>query len=138
PDQLKFSSKIDDASLKIVKWGKADIAALNQPFVYEAYDDTTKLRDIVVAPANPMFTPLDQVSSILKKTVLNTEDPFFYKHKGFELEAFQLSIVTNIKEKKFKRGASTISMQLVKNVYLNRNKTMMRKFEEILLVWLME
>lgn len=138
PDQLKFSSKIDDSALKIVKWGKADIAALNQPFVYEAYDDTTKLRDIVVGPANPMFTPLDQVSSILKKTVLNTEDPFFYKHKGFELEAFQLSIVTNIKEKKFKRGASTISMQLVKNVYLNRNKTMMRKFEEILLVWLME
>ena len=54
------------------------------------------------------------------------------------MEAFQLSLVTNIKEKKFKRGASTISMQLIKNVYLNRNKTMRRKFEEILLVWLME
>lgn len=138
PDALKFSSKIDDAQLKVKKWGKANIAALNQPFVYEAYDDTTKLRDIIVGPENPSYTPLNQVSSILKKTVLNTEDPFFYKHKGFELEAFQLSIVTNIKEKKFKRGASTISMQLIKNVYLNRNKTMMRKFEEILLVWLME
>lgn len=138
PDQLKFNSKIDDSSLKIVKWGRADIGALNQPFIYEAYDDTTKIRDIMVGPSNPQFTPLNQISSILKKTVLNTEDPFFYKHKGFELEAFQLSIVTNIKEKKFKRGASTISMQLVKNVFLNRNKTMMRKFEEILLVWLME
>lgn len=138
PDQLKFNSKIDDSSLKIVKWGRADIAALNQPFIYEAYNDTTKMRDIMVGPINPQFTPLNQISSILKKTVLNTEDPFFYKHKGFELEAFQLSIVTNIKEKKFKRGASTISMQLVKNVFLNRNKTMMRKFEEILLVWLME
>lgn len=138
PDQLKFNSKIDDSSLKIVKWGRADIAALNQPFIYEAYNDTTKMRDIMVGPSNPQFTPLNQISSILKKTVLNTEDPFFYKHKGFELEAFQLSIVTNIKEKKFKRGASTISMQLVKNVFLNRNKTMMRKFEEILLVWLME
>src|SRR5690606_36392064 len=64
--------------------------------------------------------------------------PYFYEHNGFEEEAFKLSIATNIKEKAFKRGASTISMQLVKNLYLNRNKTMMRKFEEILLVWLME
>lgn len=69
---------------------------------------------------------------------MNTEDPFFYNHQGFEKEAFKISIATNIKEKAFKRGASTISMQLVKNLYLNRNKTMMRKFEEILIVWLME
>src|SRR5690606_35733314 len=88
--------------------------------------------------SNPKFTPLNQVASILKKTVLNTEDPYFYQHKGFEEEAFKLSIATNVKEKAFKRGASTISMQLVKNVFLNRNKTMMRKLEEILLVWLIE
>src|SRR5690606_24323998 len=86
----------------------------------------------------PKFTPLNQVASILKKTVLNTEDPYFYQHKGFEEEAFKLSIATNVKEKAFKRGASTISMQLVKNVFLNRNKTMMRKLEENLLVWLIE
>src|SRR5690606_36724804 len=52
--------------------------------------------------------------------------------------AYKLSIATNVKERAFKRAASTISMQLVKNVFLNRNKTMLRKFEEILLVWLME
>ncbi|GAA4145679.1 biosynthetic peptidoglycan transglycosylase [Sphingobacterium kyonggiense] len=138
PDNLKFSSKIDDADLKVTKWGKANVAALNAPFVYEAYEDSVKMRDIALDPSNPNFATLNQIAPILKKTVLNTEDPFFYKHNGFELEAFQLSLVTNIKEKKFKRGASTISMQLVKNLYLNRNKTMMRKFEEILLVWLME
>src|SRR5690606_27318225 len=138
PDELKFASKINDQNLKVKKWGNADIAALNGPFVYEAYEDTLKMRDIKLDASNPNFMPLAQIAPILKKTVLNTEDPFFYKHNGFELEAFQLSIVTNIKEKKFKRGASTISMQLIKNLYLNRNKTMMRKFEEILLVWLME
>ena len=138
PDGLKFSSNIDDKELKIKKWGKADIAALNGAFVYEAYEDTLKMRDILLDQSNPNFSSLNEISSILKKTVQNTEDPFFYKHNGFELEAFQLSLVTNIKEKKFKRGASTISMQLIKNLYLNRNKTMMRKFEEILLVWLME
>ena len=138
PDELKFSSSIDDSALRIKKWGKADVASLVGPVVYEAYEDTLKMRDILLSSTNPQFTPLNQIAPILKKTVLNTEDPYFYDHKGFELEAFQLSLITNIKENKFKRGASTISMQLVKNLFLNRNKTMMRKFEEILLVWLME
>lgn len=138
PDNLIFKSRIDDTDLKIVQWGKADINSLNSSFVYEAYDDTTMLRTFVVGPENPKFVSLNSISDILKTTVRNTEDPFFYKHNGFEEEAFELSIATNIKEKKFKRGASTISMQLVKNVFLNRKKTMNRKLEEILLVWLME
>ena len=96
------------------------------------------MRDIQLDASNPNFTPLAQIAPVLKKTVLNTEDPFFYEHEGFQLDAFQLWIATNLKEKQFKRGASTISMQLIKNLYLHRNKTMMRKFEEILLVWLME
>lgn len=138
PDSLVFNSRIDDQELKIVKWGKVDVSELNQAFTYNAYEDTVLMREIVVGPQNSKFTPLNEIASILKKTVLNTEDPYFYQHKGFEEEAFKLSIATNIKERAFKRGASTISMQLVKNVFLNRNKTMMRKFEEILLVWLME
>lgn len=138
PDSVVFNSKMDDRELKIVKWGKADVRALNNAFTYKAYEDTVLMREIVVGTQNPKFTPLNQVASILKKTVLNTEDPYFYQHNGFEEEAFKLSIATNIKERAFKRGASTISMQLVKNVFLNRNKTMMRKFEEILLVWLLE
>lgn len=138
PDSIAFDSKIDDQELKIVKWGKANVNELNQAFTYQAYEDTVLMREIVVGSQNPKFTPLNQIASILKKTVLNTEDPYFYQHKGFEEEAFKLSIATNVKERAFKRGASTISMQLVKNVFLNRNKTMMRKFEEILLVWLME
>ncbi|MBE8722804.1 transglycosylase domain-containing protein [Sphingobacterium pedocola] len=138
PENLIFKSSIDDKDLKVLKWGKADVNSLNSSFVYEAYDDTTMLRTFVVGAENPKFVSLNNISNILKTTVRNTEDPFFYKHNGFEEEAFKLSIATNIKEKKFKRGASTISMQLVKNVFLNRKKTMNRKLEEILLVWLME
>lgn len=138
PDNIVFKSTIDDTDLKVLKWGRAKIDSLNFPFEYDAYDDTTLVRHIVVGPTNPNFTPLSQIPYVLKTTVRNTEDPFFYKHNGFEEEAFKLSIRTNLKERKFKRGASTLSMQLVKNVFLNRKKTMTRKFEEILLVWLME
>ncbi|WP_240903186.1 transglycosylase domain-containing protein [Sphingobacterium sp. SGG-5] len=138
PDHVLFRSSIDDEALQIVKWGKARVDSLKFPFVYPAYDDTTFVRDILVAPQNPNFVPLAEIPYVLKTTVRNTEDPFFYRHNGFEEEAFKLSIATNLKERKFKRGASTISMQLVKNVFLNRKKTMDRKIEEILLVWLME
>lgn len=138
PDSLIFNSKIEDDDLRIVKWGKADIRALNEAFIYNAYEDTVRMREILVGPKNPKFTPLSRIAPILKKAVLNTEDPYFYRHRGFEEKAFKLSIATNVKERAFKRGASTISMQLVKNVFLNRNKTLMRKLEEVLLVWLME
>lgn len=138
PDHIIFRSSIDDETLEIIQWGKARVDSLNTAFIYPAYDDTTFVRDIIVGPQNPHFVPLQQIPYVLKTTVRNTEDPFFYKHNGFEEEAFKLSITTNLKEKKFKRGASTISMQLVKNVFLNRKKTMDRKLEEILLVWLME
>ena len=138
PDHIDFRSSIDDNALKVKKWGKARIDSLRYPFVYPVYDDTTFVRNIVIGPENPNFVPIQQIPYVLKTTVRNTEDPFFYRHNGFEEEAFKLSISTNLKERKFKRGASTISMQLVKNVFLNRKKTMDRKIEEILLVWLME
>jgi len=69
---------------------------------------------------------------------MTSEDPSFYTHKGFVEESIRQSIITNFKAKSFKRGGSTISMQLVKNIYLNRQKNIARKIEEILIVWLIE
>jgi membrane peptidoglycan carboxypeptidase len=95
-------------------------------------------RPIVVGPSNPNFTPLNQISPYLQKCVLTSEDPSFFNHRGFINEAFKQSIAKNIKTKKFARGASTISMQLVKNAFLTREKTLSRKLEEILLVYILE
>ena len=54
------------------------------------------------------------------------------------MDAIRESIATDIKERSFARGGSTITMQLVKNVFLSRNKTIARKLEEILITWLIE
>jgi membrane peptidoglycan carboxypeptidase len=62
----------------------------------------------------------------------------FFWHKGFSESAFRASMISNLKSKRFARGGSTISMQLVKNVFLTRNKTVARKLEEVLIVWLIE
>jgi membrane peptidoglycan carboxypeptidase len=69
---------------------------------------------------------------------MTAEDPSFYTNHGFVEESIRKSLATDFKDKKFKRGGSTISMQLVKNAFLSREKTLARKIEEILIVWMIE
>ena len=138
PNDLVFDSNLKKENLKITKYGKANLNKLNGEFIYRAIIKDVLQRPVLVGNTNPNFTPLEQISPYLRKSVLTTEDPSFFSHRGFINEAFKQSIVKNIKTKKFSRGASTISMQLVKNVFLTREKTLSRKLEEILLVYILE
>jgi hypothetical protein len=138
PYQLVFDSKLNKENLRITKYGKANLTKLNGEFVYRAIIKNVLQRPIQVGTENPDYTPLDQISPYLQKCVLTTEDPSFFHHRGFINEAFKQSIIKNIRTKKFARGASTISMQLVKNAFLTREKTLSRKLEEILLVYILE
>lgn len=138
PNQLVFDSKLNKENLRITKYGKANLTKLNGEFVYRAIIKNVLQRPILVGAENADYTPLDQISPYLQKCVLTTEDPSFFNHRGFINEAFKQSILKNIRTKKFARGASTISMQLVKNAFLTREKTLSRKLEEILLVYILE
>ncbi|TCD02343.1 penicillin-binding protein [Pedobacter frigidisoli] len=138
PDSVRFSSTLTPVNFKILKWGKTNLQKINSPFVYTPYEYGKPMRDITIGPSNPNFTPLSAISKNFINAVLTAEDPSFYTHNGFVEESIRKSIAVNYKEKKFKRGGSTISMQLVKNVYLSRQKTLARKAEEILIVWLIE
>jgi membrane peptidoglycan carboxypeptidase len=93
---------------------------------------------MIVGPESFGFTPYAQITDYLKNALLTTEDPLFFSHRGFYEEAFRQSIATNFVAGRFKRGGSTISMQLVKNLFLTRNKTIARKLEEVLIVWMIE
>jgi hypothetical protein len=138
PHTLVFDSKLNKENLRITKYGEANLTKLNGEFVYRAIIQNVLQRPVFVGSANPNYTPLDQISPYLQKCVLTTEDPSFFSHRGFINEAFKQSILKNIRTKKFSRGASTISMQLIKNVFLTREKTLSRKLEEILLVYILE
>jgi len=138
PDSVRFSSTLTPVGFKILKWGKTDLQKINSPFVYTPYEYGKPMRDITIGPSNPNFTPLNAISKNFINAVLTAEDPSFFTHNGFVEESIRKSIAVNFKEKKFKRGGSTISMQLVKNIYLSRQKTLSRKAEEILIVWLIE
>jgi hypothetical protein len=139
PDKVIFTSDLNgNDDFKITKFGKTNFQKINTPFVYTPYEKGKPVRDITIGPSNPNYVPFNQISSNIKNALLTSEDPSFFSHHGFVEESIRQSIATNFKAKSFKRGGSTISMQLVKNVYLNRQKTLARKIEEILIVWLIE
>jgi hypothetical protein len=138
PDSVRFNSTLTPTDFKIVQWGKTNLQKINTDFVYTPYEYGKPMRNITIGPSNPNFTRLEDISPNFKNALLTSEDPSFFRHKGFVEESIRKSIAVNFKEKRFKRGGSTISMQLVKNVFLSRQKTLSRKVEEILIVWLIE
>ncbi len=138
PWKCKFNSELRKENFKILKPGNTGFQKINGVFSHIPYEYGRAGRTILVGPGNPYYTPYEEISDYLKNAVLTSEDPSFFSHRGFYTEAFRQSIATNFVSGKFKRGGSTISMQLVKNIFLNRQKTITRKLEEILIVWLIE
>jgi hypothetical protein len=138
PDRVHLQAGLEKKAFRIKRFGRVDFRTVNEPFIYTAYEKDRALRSFTVGPENPDFRRLDQLPSFLKDAVMISEDGAFYGHQGFLLGPIKDSIAINIKSNRFVRGASTISMQLVKNLYLKRHKTVARKFEEMLITWLIE
>jgi hypothetical protein len=136
PDDLQFDSRLDKDNFRIVKYGKEDLNKLNSVFFYTPYENGKPMGPHIIGPDNSYYTPLAEIAPDLRNAVMTAEDPTFYTNNGFVEEAFRSSLVTDFKRHKFSRGGSTISMQLVKNAYLSREKTLARKVEEIFTVWM--
>ncbi|MGH7898357.1 MAG: monofunctional biosynthetic peptidoglycan transglycosylase [Candidatus Binatia bacterium] len=95
-------------------------------------------RELVVGPQSPYWTPLGSVSSMLVLCVVRAEDAKFYQHAGFDWDQLQDSFDTNVELRRYKRGGSTITMQLAKNLFLWREKSALRKALEVYLTWRLE
>lgn len=89
-------------------------------------------------PGSSQWSSLDEISPFLEAAVLTTEDGGFWSHHGFDSGAIEGAIRRNLESGEFSRGASTISMQLAKNLYLERDKYIARKVSEALLTMLLE
>ncbi len=79
------------------------------------------------------YVELNNISDFVKNSIVSIEDKNFYNHKGFDYLRIAKAMLVNLKSKKLKEGASTISQQYIKNLYLTFDKTWERKIQEALL-----
>ena len=137
-DSLKLESELKEKDFRITSYGSTSLSKMSGEFIYTAYENGIPVRTFPIGPSCKHFTPLDSISPILRMSVMQSEDGAFFYHRGFLPDALREALIYDLQVKRFARGGSTITMQLVKNVFLNRNKNFARKLEEALIVWLIE
>jgi monofunctional biosynthetic peptidoglycan transglycosylase len=84
------------------------------------------------------WVPLRQIPRTLQMAVIAAEDEKFYEHHGFDWEALKEAYALNEEKDRIKRGGSTITQQLAKNLYLSPNRSYVRKAREAVITALME
>lgn len=84
------------------------------------------------------WVPLKAIAPDARDAVIVAEDGTFWQHEGFDWYEFKESLERDLEEGKAVRGASTITQQLVKNLYLSSSKNPLRKLKEWILTWYME
>lgn len=87
---------------------------------------------------NRVQVPIKQIPEITRKAFIAVEDSRFYQHHGINLPSIARAVLRNIKAGKLVEGASTITQQTAKNLYLSREKTFLRKIKEAWLALLLE
>lgn len=92
----------------------------------------------VVGPKNRYWTPSASIPPEMKWAVILAEDARFYRHEGIDVKAIRNAIRYDLEKKSLARGASTITQQVAKNLYLTREKSITRKIREVYLALRME
>lgn len=84
------------------------------------------------------WVPYDRISVYLKRAVVAAEDARFLDHDGFDWEMIQKAMARNERQGRVVAGASTISQQLAKNLFLSGERSWLRKGEEAIITWMLE
>jgi len=113
----------------------ADLSRFGKPFTHTVTEPDGTEFEMETGPGTDNWTPIEAMSPYFIYAVMVHEDPQFFNHHGFSPLNIRNAVVRDLKERRYAVGASTISMQLVKNVFLHREKTMARKIQEVLLTW---
>jgi membrane peptidoglycan carboxypeptidase len=129
-DDLQLDYEVADGCRAVRVPAVLDRAAFGRPFGHRIYLPDGSVRDEETGPGTPDWTPLERTSPFLEVAVTTTEDGAFRRHHGFNKAALRAALIADLKAHRFLRGASTITMQLAKNLFLSREKTLSRKLEE--------
>jgi hypothetical protein len=145
--RARFSGRIADPASFVVSQ-RLDFTPPERPlpaidrlqgaFVHQVVRLHGGRRTIDVSPASSDFIAFPDIPPLFVRTLLLGEDSGFYGHSGLDLSELPAAILTNWARGGAARGASTISQQLAKNLFLSRDKQMGRKLQELSLALLLE
>ncbi len=107
---------------------KLELRTAGQYYIYDTNDEL-----LYQGSSTSKWVDLEDINYNLINAVISVEDKNFYNHHGFDYLRIAKAMYTNIKNKKITQGASTISQQYVKNIYLDFDSTWSRKIEEAFL-----
>jgi hypothetical protein len=135
PASLSVSQKIDFTPPRQMPPG---ISRLRGDFVFRPDEGAGPHRPVDVSPASADFIALPDVPPLFVRTLLLAEDAGFYGHRGIDLRELPTALLTDWSRGGAARGASTITQQLAKNLFLSRDKRLGRKLEELEITFLLE
>lgn len=116
----------------------ADLRRVRTTFVHRVHEPDGTVFEMSTGPGTPSWTSLIGVSPFVVHSIVGHEDAGFFGHHGFAVYAIRDALKRNLREGRYVVGASTITMQLAKNLFLHREKTLARKVQEVLLTWWLE
>jgi monofunctional glycosyltransferase len=128
------------AAWEAVTWPDVARLARGEPKTTAFIDEYRARQRILGKPARVAWTwtPYAAISPDVKRAVLVAEDINFFSHRGFELAELQNALEEALRDRELPRGASTISQQLAKNLWLSPSRNPWRKAKEAILTWQME
>ncbi|MCC6621148.1 MAG: transglycosylase domain-containing protein [Deltaproteobacteria bacterium] len=140
PRDLVLAVAGDIASCKIESLGPTiDLARLQGPFVHHPREPGRGvLEHIAVGPGTSQWVRAERLPEIVKLAAWVTEDRAWTKHAGVRWELVARALKIDLMHGRFVYGGSTITQQLVKNLYLTRTKNLARKLEEAIIAVQME
>ncbi len=99
---------------------------------------TTSMYEVRLCPGGPNYVKLKEISPYAIHAVIASEDGSFYSHEGFDFHEMEESLTANLRSGKIRRGGSTLTQQLAKNVFLGKEKSLWRKVKEAYLAVTLE
>jgi membrane peptidoglycan carboxypeptidase len=133
-----LDGRVGIRNCRVTKEPEGSPKRLEEEFEHHVEYEADKWLTFVVGEENEAFVPFEEISPHLVNSIMSTEDSAFRSHKGFIPSEFRSALVRDLKAGEFTHGASSITMQMVKNVLLFREKTLARKLQELFLTWHVE
>ncbi len=137
-EHLSLDLDVNDGCVFQTVPALADLGRVRAPFLHRVQEPDGSWFEMTTGPGTLAWSSIYATSPFLVHAILAHEDGAFFHHHGFSVGSIRDALERNLRAGSYVYGASTITMQLAKNLFLHREKYLARKVQEVLLTWWLE